>query len=88
MAHIVLKQNALMRYSKHQLRFSSSSNPLKKGINRILCILSFMQTTIKVEQDTRTELIRIKGELETKLGQTVNYDEVIRELIRHWKEKK
>jgi len=47
-----------------------------------------MLTTIKVEQDTRTELIRIKGELETKLGQTVNYDEVIRELIRCWKQKK
>ena len=77
-----------MTYSKHQLRLTSFKGFIKKGINRILCILSFMLTTIKVEQDTRTELIRIKGELETKLGQTVNYDEVIRELIRCWKQKK
>ena len=45
-------------------------------------------TTIKLSRGTRSELIRIKGQLETERGQKVNYDQTLQELIVFWKGKK
>jgi len=45
-------------------------------------------TTWKLRKDTATELIKIKGELQAKQGQTVNQDDVVRELVRCWREQK
>lgn len=42
-------------------------------------------TTVKVLSETRSDLIRIKGQLESERGRTVNADEVIQELIRFWR---
>jgi len=45
-------------------------------------------TTCKIKKDTTSELIKIKGELQAKRGQTVNQDDVVQELIRCWRERK
>ena len=45
-------------------------------------------TTWKIRKDTASELIKIKGELQAKRGQTVNQDDVMQELVRCWREKK
>jgi hypothetical protein len=42
-------------------------------------------TTIKLSQGTRSELIRVKGQLETDRGQKVTYDQTIQELVAFWK---
>jgi hypothetical protein len=43
-------------------------------------------TTIKLSLGTRSELIRVKGELEVERGQKVTYDQAIQELITFWKQ--
>ncbi len=43
------------------------------------------QTTVKLSLGTRSELIRVKGQLETDRGQKVTYDDTIQELIAFWK---
>jgi hypothetical protein len=45
-------------------------------------------TTLGIRKDTASELIKIKGELQAKRGQTVNQDDVVQELVRCWRDKK
>ena len=44
-------------------------------------------TTIKISLETRTELIKVKGQIEMKEGRKVNYDQAIQELIGFWKKR-
>ena len=45
-------------------------------------------TTVKISEETHIELKKIKGSLLAKNGRERSFDEIIRELIVCWKEKK
>jgi len=45
-------------------------------------------TTIHISEETHRELRKIKGELMASNGKERSFDDVILELIKHWKEKK
>ena len=45
-------------------------------------------TTIHASEGTHKELRKIKGELMASNGKERSFDDVILELIKHWKEKK
>jgi len=42
-------------------------------------------TTISITEETHTELRKIKGQLMALNGKERSFDEVIMELIEHWK---
>lgn len=42
-------------------------------------------TTISITEETQTELRKIKGQLMASNGKERSFDDVIAELIRHWK---
>jgi predicted CopG family antitoxin len=42
-------------------------------------------TTISITEETQTELRKIKGQLMASNGKERSFDDVIIELIKHWK---
>jgi len=42
-------------------------------------------TTISITEETQTELRKIKGQLMASNGKERSFDDVIMELIKHWK---
>jgi predicted CopG family antitoxin len=42
-------------------------------------------TTISITEETQTELRKIKGQLMASDGKERSFDDVIMELIKHWK---
>jgi hypothetical protein len=45
-----------------------------------------VDVTIRVQENTRSDVIRIKGQLEMERGEKVTIDEAIKELIKFWRE--
>lgn len=42
-------------------------------------------TTISITEETQTELRKIKGQLMASNGKERSFDDVIMELVKHWK---
>lgn len=56
------------------------------SIDNIVKDLSDPRTSIQIYRSTRIELTKIQGEIQAQNGKKRNYDEVIKELIKLWRE--
>jgi hypothetical protein len=44
-------------------------------------------TSIRIDQETKTELLKIIGYLQAKTGKTITADDALRELLENYKKK-
>ncbi len=44
-------------------------------------------TSIKVDKETHTEILKVVGQIQARMGKTVTIDEALRELLENYKKK-